>query len=685
MRELSHMSDFSAIFQPITIKRTTIKNRIVMPPIGTNFATLSGEFVDDHLQYYEQRAKGGTGLIILENVCIDYPYGTNGTTQLRIDNDQYIPGFYRFTERMHKHGATVAVQINHAGASAYFGRLNGLQPISASNVPSKTGGNAPRPMSVDEIMYVVKQYGIAASRVQRAGFDAVEIHAGHSYLLSQFLSPLFNKRTDEFGGSVENRARIVRMVIDEIRKNVGPNFLIMLRFSADDFIEGGNSLEDTLEILEHLNDEVDIFDVSAAQNDTLFWQIDQMSQPDGWRSYMAKAVKEKFNKPTITSGNFRDPAIIAKTLQDGHADFVVMGRGLIAEPYWVEKVKNNEIDTLRRCISCNIGCADHRIAKSKPIRCTVNPDIISYEDYKRYQVAKPLNVVVIGGGTAGLEAAASAAEVGCNVTLYEEKAFLGGLSAVISRFPNKRRIADLPKFLVNRVNKLANVTVHLNTKATPEMVEQHQPDLVIAATGAKAILPPIKGLHDELAKQGRQVFSIFDLMDNFAHFTDIANKKIAVIGGGAVGLDVVEYFAEHHAKSVTLVEMQPELARDLDVIGRLSMMKMISDNNVNVMLNTTLQEVKGDRFVVSQKAQLSEIEFDYGFVCLGLTPITQFIDDFRQNANKNGYLFQQIGDSKQARKLIDGMREGRDVIATIQSIERTKFHDIRGVDINRPL
>lgn len=679
------MSDFSAIFQPITIKRTTIRNRIVMPPIGTNFATLSGEFVDEHLQYYEQRAKGGTGLIILENVCIDYPYGTNGTTQLRIDNDQYIPGFYRFTERMHKHGATVAVQINHAGASAYFGRLNGLQPISASNIPSKTGGNAPRPMSVDEIYYVVKQYGIAASRVQRAGFDAVEIHAGHSYLLSQFLSPLFNKRTDEFGGSVANRARIVRMVIDEIRKNVGPYFIIILRFSADDFIQGGNTLQDTLEILEYLTDEVDIFDVSAAQNDTLFMQIDQMNLPDGWRSYMAKAVREKFHKPTIASGNFRDPKIIADTIANEYADFVVMGRGLIAEPYWVEKVKNNEIETLRRCISCNIGCADHRIAKSKPIRCTVNPDIISYEDYKRYQVTKPLNVVVIGGGSAGLEAAASAAEVGCNVTLYEEKSFLGGLSSVISRFPYKRRIADLPKFLINRINRLSNVSVHLNTKATPEMVAQLNPDLVVAATGAKALLPPIKGLHEALAKKDRNVFSIFDLMDNFDYFTDIPNKKIVVIGGGAVGLDVIEYFSENKAKSSTVVEMQSALAKDLDIIARLSMMKMIDDNQVNVMLETTLQEVKADRFIVRKNGQIEELEFDYGFVCLGLTPVTQYINEFREHADKNHYIFQQIGDSKQARKLIDGMREGRDVIAAIQAIERTKAHEIRGVDINKPI
>lgn len=680
------MSEFSAIFKPITINRTTIKNRIVMPPIGTNFATLNGEFVEDHLQYYEQRAKGGTGLIILENVCIDFPYATNGTTQLRVDNDQYIPGLYRFTERMHKHGATVAVQVNHAGASAYAGRLNGLQPISSSNIPSKTGGPVPREMTIDEIHHVVKQYGLAANRVQRAGFDAIEIHAGHSYLLSQFTSPLFNKRTDEFGGSPENRARIVRMVIDEIRKTVGPFFIIMLRFSADDFIEGGNSLDDTLTILEYLNEGVDIFDVSSAQNDTLQFQIDQMNLPDGWRAYMAKAVKDKFNKPTITSGNFRDPKIISDTLERGDADFVVVGRGLIAEPYWVEKVRNNEIDTLRKCISCNIGCADHRIAKSKPIRCTVNPDLISYEDYKRYQVSKPLNVVVIGGGTAGLEAAATAAEVGCNVTLYESKAFLGGLSMQISRFPYKKRIADLPHFLINRISKLKNVTIHLNSQATPELVLQHQPDLVVSAVGAKALLPPIKGLHETLAKENGSVFSIFYLMDHFEHFSQIPDKKIVIIGGGAVGLDVAEYFSENRAKDVKIIEMQPAIAKDLDIIGKLSMMKMIKDNKVDVRLETTLKEVKDNSFIVANKqGELEELEFDYGFVCLGLISDNTFTEAFRLQAEQHHYLFQQIGDSKQARKLIDGMREARDIIATIQRIERIKVGEIRGVDINRPI
>lgn len=630
------MPNYSAIFEPFIINRTTVKNRIVMPPIGTNFATLNGEIVDDHIQYYEQRAKGGTGLIILENVCVDFPYETNGITQLRIDNDQYIPGLYKFTERIHKHGTTVAVQINHAGASAYPGRLNGLQPISSSNIPSKTGGNIPRAATIEELHGIVKQYGLAAHRAQQAGFDAVEIHAGHSYLLSQFLSPLYNNRTDEFGGNIENRARLIRMVIDEMRAKVGPCFPVLLRISAVDFVQGGNTLEDTLATLEYLCDGIDVFDVSAAQNDIIQFQIDQMKLPDGWRSYMPKAVRDKFKKPTITSGNFR--SIIAKTIEEGVSDFVVYRTG----------------------VNC---CADHRIARSKPIRCTVNPDIINYEDYKRYQVSTPLNVVIVGGGTAGLEAACTAAEVGCNVTLFEEKAFLGGLSVMISRFPYKQRIADLPKFLINRAKTLKNLTIKLNTTATPELIENLQPDLVVNATGSKPLLSPIKGLPEQLTSQNRKVFSIFDIMENFEQFTDISNKKVVVIGGDAVGLDVVEYFSENKAKYVSIVEMKPAMAEDLDYIGRISM-------------ETMLKNKDGKKF---------KLDFDYGFICLGMLSENTFSQAFTEHSKKHNYIFHKIGDSKQARKLIDGMRESRDVIAIIQRLERTKAKEIRGVDINKPL
>ena len=308
-----------------------------------------------------------------------------------------------------------------------------MQPVSASNIPSKTGGEEPRPLTKEELISIAKDYGTAAKRAVNAGFDLVEIHTGHSYLISQFLSPLMNDRTDEFGGSAENRARFCRMVIDEVRKAVGPKVPISLRLSVDELVAGGNTMEDCLEYLEYLNDEVDLFDTSAALNQSIQYQIDVNYLKDGWRSYMAKAVREKFQKPTIAMGNIRDPKVADEIIARGDADFIGMGRGLIADPNWCNKAQYGDVADIRKCISCNVGYVDNRIGGNKPIRCSINPDLIYGEEYKRTKVQKECNVVVVGAGTAGLEAACTAAEVGCNVVLLEKEQQVGGLSVQISK------------------------------------------------------------------------------------------------------------------------------------------------------------------------------------------------------------------------------------------------------------
>ncbi|MFT8321870.1 MAG: FAD-dependent oxidoreductase [Bacillus sp. (in: firmicutes)] len=660
------MEKYQHIFKPITINRLTIKNRIVMPPMGTNYAEPSGEFNEDHIKYYEQRAKGGTGLIIVENACVSFPLGANGTTQIRIDHDRFIPGMYKLTERLHQHGAAVAVQINHAGASAVPERIGG-QPVSASNIPSKVGGAIPRPLDKEEIYKIVDEYGKAAKRVAMAGFDVIEIHAGHSYLLCQFLSPIYNKRTDEFGGSYENRARFARLVIDRIRQEVGPLFPISLRFSAEDFVEGGNKLEDILEILEYLHDGVDILNVSAALNPTLQFQIDQMSLADGWRSYMAKAVKEKFNKPTITTGNIRDPKVADKILENGEADFIGMGRQMIADPFYVEKLSKGNIDQIRKCISCNIGCAGHRIALNRPIRCTVNPDIIHNEEYKNKKVNRPVNVVVVGGGTAGLEAACTAAEVGCATYLFEQKDYFGGLAREISRLPEKKRIQDLPNYLVRRSEGLNNLVTFKNKKADIAAIDTLNPDVVINATGSKPLLPPIPGLLNHIDKEGENVYSIFGLLNRINEFTEFEGKKIAVIGGGAVGLDVVEFFAERGA-TVSIIEMQPELGKDLDLITKISMMTMLKERNVDIHVNTALTEVASNHFKVKYNGEESSIDFDYGFVCLGMKPENPGLSKLQEHYLNTNVEVVNIGDSWSTRKIMDGMREGRNILTTFEKI-----------------
>ena len=658
-------NDYPHIFSPLTVKNMTIKNRIVMMPMGTNYGEQNGEMSFLHINYYEQRAKGGTGLIIVENASIDSPQGSNGTTQLRIDHDNYLPRLFKFCENIHRYGTKIAIQINHAGASAISSRIN-MQPVSASDVPSKEGGEIPRPLSREEILHIVKKYGEAAKRAQTAGFDAVEIHAGHSYLISQFLSPITNKRTDEFGGSVENRTRFCRMVIDEVRKQVGPFFPIMLRLSADELMEGGNTLDDTLEYLDYLQEEVDIFDVSCGLNGSIQYQIDANYLPDGWRSYMAKAVKEKFNKPCISMGNIRDPKVAERILADGDADLIGMGRGLIADPAWVNKVATGHECDLRKCISCNVGCAGNRIGVNRPIRCTVNPSVLEGDVYKKLHVNKNCNVVVIGGGTAGLEAACTAAEVGCNTFLLEKGSELGGLASLISKIPAKNRLADFPHYLMHRAEQLENLYIFTNTEGTPENIRKFHPNIIVSSTGSAPLLPPIAGLKDRIDNEDYNIYSILGMINHINDFPkDLEGKKVVVVGGGAVGLDVVEFFADRNA-DISIVEMMDQIGRDLDPVSKNDTKTMMKKHNVHQLTKTALLEVKDSSFLVKGDGEPYELPFEYGFVCLGMRAQGQLYQSLTEEYSSEDVEIMNIGDSQRARRIIDGTQEGRNILTVLE-------------------
>ena len=658
-------NDYPHIFSPLTVKNMTIKNRIVMMPMGTNYGEQNGEMSFLHINYYEQRAKGGTGLIIVENASIDSPQGSNGTTQLRIDHDNYLPRLFKFCENIHRYGTKIAIQINHAGASAVSSRIN-MQPVSASDVPSKEGGEIPRPLSREEILHIVKKYGEAAKRAQTAGFDAVEIHAGHSYLISQFLSPITNKRTDEFGGSVENRTRFCRMVIDEVRKQVGPFFPIMLRLSADELMEGGNTLDDTLEYLDYLQEEVDIFDVSCGLNGSIQYQIDANYLPDGWRSYMAKAVKEKFNKPCISMGNIRDPKVAERILADGDADLIGMGRGLIADPAWVNKVATGHECDLRKCISCNVGCAGNRIGVNRPIRCTVNPSVLEGDVYKKLHVNKNCNVVVIGGGTAGLEAACTAAEVGCNTFLLEKGSELGGLASLISKIPAKNRLADFPHYLMHRAEQLENLYIFTNTEGTPENIRKFHPNIIVSSTGSAPLLPPIAGLKDRIDNEDYNIYSILGMINHINDFPkDLEGKKVVVVGGGAVGLDVVEFFADRNA-DISIVEMMDQIGRDLDPVSKNDTKTMMKKHNVHQLTKTALLEVKDSSFLVRGDGEPYELPFEYGFVCLGMRAQGQLYQNLTEEFSSEDVEILNIGDSQRARRIIDGTQEGRNILTVLE-------------------
>lgn len=659
------MANYNALFTPLSVKNMTIENRIVMTPMGTNFGEQNGEMSFLHIDYYEQRAMGGTGLIIVENACVSFPQGSNGTTQLRIDHDNYIPRLYKLCEDVHKHNTKIAIQLNHAGASAMEKRI-GMQPVSASDLPNKKGGAKPRPLAKDEIYEIAKKYGEAAKRAQTIGFDAVEIHAGHSYLISQFLSPLTNNRTDEFGGSAENRARFAALVMKEVRDAVGPMFPIIVRISADELLEGGNTLDDSIELLTFFEQEADIIDVSAGLSDSIQYQIDANYLADGWRSYMAKAVKERFGKPVMTTGNIRDPKIANQIVEDGISDLIGLGRQMIADPNWPNKAKYGKEDEIRKCVSCNIGCSGHRIGLNRPIRCTVNPSVNEGIDYAQHKVKKPCNVVVIGGGTAGLEAACTSAEVGCTTFLIEKNAQLGGLCRTIAKIPDKKRLNDFPVYLENRAKKLNNLFTFTNMEADMNFINNLKPDIIVNATGSTPLLPPINGLKDNIDQEDGKVRSILKMIKDIPNFPeDATNKKVVVVGGGAVGLDVVEFFAKRGA-DVSIVEMLPVVGKDLDFVTKVDVTNMLEKHNVNVLTNTALKEVKAESFIVEKDGKQETLTFDYGFVCLGMRNYAPIYESLKNEYQDSDVEIVNIGDSVRARRIIDGVAEGRNILNVLR-------------------
>ncbi|MBU4215217.1 MAG: NAD(P)/FAD-dependent oxidoreductase [Actinobacteria bacterium] len=652
-----------ALLSPLAVRGMTLRNRVVMPPMGTNFALPDGTVSDTQIAYYAQRARGGTGLIIVENICVSFPAGSNGTTQLRIDHDRYVPRLWELTEQLHRHGAMVAVQLNHAGASANPGRT-GVPAQSSGERPSKPGGTAPVPMTVEQIAQVVTDFATAAARAKRAGFDAVEIHAGHSYLLCQFLSPYYNTRTDAYGGSPANRARIVREVLAAVREQVGPRYPILVRISADELVAGGNGLEESVEVMRHMVEEIDVIDVSAALAFNLQYQIDSMDLPDGWRAEMARRFRDEFGRPTITSGNIRDPKVAERIIAGGQADLVAMGRGLIAEPWWVRKVADGAADTILSCISCNIGCADHRIRLDRPIRCTINPDIIGHEEYQERRVTRPTKVVVVGAGVGGMEAACTAAEVGCDVVLLEGRDVVGGVVGDAVHLPAKRRIAGFLHHLARRAARVG-VDVRTGSWGTPSAVAALSPDLVVNATGSAPLVPPVPGLRERIDQDGTGVYSILGATSH-AEDLDLEGRQVVVVGAGAVGLDVVEHVTARGAK-VVLVERLGTVGADLDLITRMQMVEMLDKEKVEIRTLTSLLEVKDGAVVVARPdGSTLELVFDAAFVCLGMRAVDAPYRELAEHFVGTGIEVLNIGDSAAVGRIIDATAGGRDVLLALE-------------------
>lgn len=366
-------------------------------------------------------------------------------------------------------------------------------------------------------------------------------------------------------------------------------------------------------------------------------------------------------------GNIRDPKVAEAILASGDADLIGIGRGLIADPEWVNKVEFGDVCDIRKCISCNIGCAGNRIGINRPIRCTINPAVPDGEVYKSRRITKPCNVVVVGGGTTGMEAACTAAEVGCTTFLIEKKPYLGGLAAEISKIPDKKRLSDFPNYMIHRTNKLRNLFAFTDMEADVNFIRSLKPDIIVNATGSSPLLPPIPGLHENIDKEGGKVSSILDMISHVPEYPDnMEGKKVAVIGGGAVGLDVVEFFAPRGA-DVTIVEMMPVIGNGIDPVSKVDINTLMHKYGVHQMPNTALKEVRPGSFVIETENGQEELFFDYGFVCLGMKAEHPVLQKLKDAFEDDGHIeIVNIGDSVRARRIIEGTEEGRNILNTLE-------------------
>ncbi len=485
--------DFQYLFTPIKIGPVTIRNRIFSPPHGTVFAELDGLPNERMAYYHAERAKGGIGLIITEGIAI-HPTGRPFATTIYGYDEKCIPGFKRIASMVHEHGAKIFGQLYHRGRQ--MESLHTRLPLWApSPVPSPATREIPHEMDQDEIEEIVQGFARGAANYVEAGMDGVEIHGAHGYILNQFMSPLSNKREDEYGGSLENRLRFPLQVIQAVRDAVGREVALGMRISGDELVPGGLTLDDMKEIAPKLEATglLDYLSVSVGNYSTHYIMIGDMSIPLGAIVYMAAGIKELVSLPVFTVLRIKDPLQAEKILADGHADMIGMCRALITDPELPRKAKEGRLEEIRNCISCNQECRTHFMGRS--ISCVQNPAVGFEKELGEGTlppIARKKKVVIIGGGPAGMEAARLAALRGHEVTLYEKDEELGGQVKIASKIPTRNEFGDIIRYLIRQTAKLG-VRIVTGTEVNPEMVRSLQPDALVVATGSQPYLPSIPG------------------------------------------------------------------------------------------------------------------------------------------------------------------------------------------------
>lgn len=575
MRRVSLVLNF--LFQHFSIKSLKLKNRIVMPPMATNFATQNGQVTDRLINYYTARAKGGVGLIITEYAYIS-PNGKGLKNALGIYDDDLIPNLKKLVEAIHVNGAKIAIQLNHAGRLT-SSEISGHPVVAPSAIRTSPYGEIPKELSLSEIELLKHSFGEAALRAKKAGFDAIEIHGANGYLINQFLSPYTNKRTDLYGGNLKNRMRFALEVIEQIKKSVGNDYPIIFRLCVDEFIKGGLNLEDAkLIAMELVKVGVDAIDISGGLRETAYMVTPPSAIPEGCYIEYATSIKNAINNkiPVIVAGRIRDPVMANHIIKDKKADLVAMGRALIADPELPNKAINGRLDEIRKCLACNEGCIGR--LHQTDLSCAINY-LVGHEGDVNLdnKATHKKNVVIIGGGPAGLETARVAAIRGHNVILYDKGEKLGGQMNVAAIPPFKEDINDLTNFLVKQLEELG-VNVETKKEIKAEMLQEMNSDVVVIATGSTPIIP-----------QFANICTNFCLAEDVLTNNLETGNNVVIVGGGSVGCETAEFLADK-GKNVTIVEMQSDIALDVEARTRSFLLNRLDNKNIKVIVNATLKE-----------------------------------------------------------------------------------------------
>lgn len=618
-----------------------LKNRFVMPPMVRNYADASGLVTPRYVAHIERVARGGVGMMILEASFIATD-GKGFVNQLGVHSDACIPGLKRLATSAHRHGAKIGIQLYHAGRQT-SSKTSGTQPVAPSAIPDPVVNELPRALSVAEIRRLVAAYGKAAARAKRAGLDFVEIHGAHGYLITQFLSPFTNKRTDAYGGTFEKRLRFATEVYGAVRKAVGADFPVVVRLSGDELVPGGLRLSDTKRIAKHLeNLGADALHISAGNYASYArgYMIPPMAVPDGPIVHLAAGVKKTVKIPVITVAKIRTPDMAERILAAKQADFIGIGRTLLADPDYPNKVRDGRSRDVNKCIACNQGCIG-RLFAQQDVWCTVNPET-SREQMFAKRPGKTKKVLVVGGGPGGLMAAKIAASRGHRVVLYERHAKLGGQLVAASSLPFRQDWGDLLKRLVADVRSLG-VTVRENTEFDPGMIKKGQYDAAIVAVGSAPVRPNIPGA-------GRtNVVIARDVVEGWSE----AKGRVVVAGGGCMGTQVAEALAQN-GHPVTIVEATGAVATDAPSDDRALLLERLRKLGVRIATETKVMSIGSRTVSVESHAGSKTLPADTVVLCLGSAPLDGISQELKQKV-KNVFT---VGDAKQPRRVTDAVAEG---------------------------